>query len=159
MTLKSGAKFEKKLTFLTFCSKNDTGNLVNFNASSGKFNNLHFNMLLLSKVYYVRAKKRTEELCAITLKNDTKFEKELTCALMWVLGNFWRNTQRSQNLHFNGLPLTKVCNVWAKIQCRGSGRSSIGTRRECIFCRRVKYLKGEIRNIILLLNVYCRRKD
>ena len=82
MTLKSGAKFEKKLTFLTFCSKNDMGNLVNFNASNLNFNNLHFNMLLLSKVYYVRAKKRTEELCAITLKNDTKFEKELTCALM-----------------------------------------------------------------------------
>ena len=34
MTLKSDEKFEEKLTF---GSKNDTRNLVNFNESSGKF--------------------------------------------------------------------------------------------------------------------------
>ena len=50
MTLKSDAKFEEKLT-LGF--KNDTRNLVNFNASSGKSENVHFDVLLLSKVYYV----------------------------------------------------------------------------------------------------------
>ena len=50
MTLKSDANFEKKLTL---GSKNDMRNVVNFNASSGKSKNLHFDGLRLSKVYYV----------------------------------------------------------------------------------------------------------
>ena len=50
MTLKSDVNFDEKLT-LGF--KNDMMNLVNFNASSGKSDNLHFDMLLLLKVYYV----------------------------------------------------------------------------------------------------------
>ena len=53
MTLKSEAKFEEKLT-LGF--KNDMRNLLNFNVSSGKSENLHFDGLVLSKVYYVWAK-------------------------------------------------------------------------------------------------------
>ena len=54
MTLKSDAKFEEKLAL---GSKNDMRNLVNFNASSGKSENLYFDVLLLSKVYYFWAKK------------------------------------------------------------------------------------------------------
>ena len=50
MTLKKDANFEEKLTL---GSKNHVRNLVNFNASSGKSENLHFDVLLLSKVYYV----------------------------------------------------------------------------------------------------------
>ena len=50
MTLKSDAKFEEKLTL---GSKNDMSNLVNYNTSSGKFESLHFDVLILSKVYYV----------------------------------------------------------------------------------------------------------
>ena len=50
-------------------------NMVNFNAGSGKFEYMHFDVLLLSEVYYVLAKKNTEEVCVITLKNDPKFEK------------------------------------------------------------------------------------
>ena len=50
MTLKSDTKFEEKLTI---GSKNDIRNLVNFNASSGKSKNLRFDVLLLSKLYYV----------------------------------------------------------------------------------------------------------
>ena len=54
--------------------------LVKFNASSGKSENLHFDLLLLPNVYYVRAKKvQRSELYVITLRNDAK--KELTCAL------------------------------------------------------------------------------
>ena len=48
MTMKSDAKFEGKLTL---GSKNDVRNLVNFNASSGKPENLHLDVLILSKVY------------------------------------------------------------------------------------------------------------
>ena len=56
MTLNSDAKFEEKLTL---GSKNDMRNLGNFNANSGKSENLHFDVLvllkvlLLLKVYYV----------------------------------------------------------------------------------------------------------
>ena len=53
MTLKSVSNFEEKLTL---SSKNDRKNLVNFNACSGKSENLHFYVLFLSKVYYVSAK-------------------------------------------------------------------------------------------------------
>ena len=47
MRVESDAKFEEKLA-LGF--KNDMMNLVNFNASSGKSENLHFEVLLLSIV-------------------------------------------------------------------------------------------------------------
>ena len=43
MKLKSDAKLEEKLTQ---GSKNDMKNLMNFNASSGKSENLHFDGLL-----------------------------------------------------------------------------------------------------------------
>ena len=44
MTRKNDAKFEEKLTL---GSKNDMRNLVNFNASSGKSETLHFDVLVL----------------------------------------------------------------------------------------------------------------
>ena len=48
MTDESDAKFEEKLG-LGF--KNDMTNLVNFNSNSGKSENLHFDVLLLSIAY------------------------------------------------------------------------------------------------------------
>ena len=48
MTAESDAKFEEKLA-LGF--KNDMMTLINFNASSGKSENLHFHVLLLSIAY------------------------------------------------------------------------------------------------------------
>ena len=87
MALKSDAKFKEKLApgF-----KSDMRDLVNFNASSGKSENLQFDVLLLSKVYYVWDKKDTEELCVITLKNDAKFEEKQTLK-KWheKFGEFW----------------------------------------------------------------------
>ena len=44
MTLKNDPKFEEKLTF---CLKNDMNNFANFNSSSGKSENLHFNGTLI----------------------------------------------------------------------------------------------------------------
>ena len=44
ITLKSDPNFEEKLIF---CLKNNMRNLVNFNASCGKSENLHFDELLL----------------------------------------------------------------------------------------------------------------
>ena len=54
MTLKRDAKFEEKLTL---GSKNDMRSLVNFNMSSGKSENLQFDVLLLSIAYKDSAKK------------------------------------------------------------------------------------------------------
>ena len=107
MKLKSDAKFEKKVTL---GSKNDMRNLVNFDASSGKSENWHFDVLLLSKIYYVLSKKSTEELCVITLKNKAKFEKELICTL--------KNNMRNW-VNFNStLEILKICTLmgsfWAK---------------------------------------------
>ena len=44
MTLKSDPNFEEKLTF---CLKNDIRNLMNFNSSSGKSENLYFDGIFL----------------------------------------------------------------------------------------------------------------
>ena len=53
MTMKSDAKLEEK----KIGSKNDMRNLVNFDVSSGKSENLHFGVLLLLIAYEVSAKK------------------------------------------------------------------------------------------------------
>ena len=50
MTLKTGVKFEEELTL---GPKNDMRSLVNFNSSSGKSGNLHFDGLLLLKVFNI----------------------------------------------------------------------------------------------------------
>ena len=58
--------------------------------------------------------KFTGEFCVMTMKNDAKFEEELTCQFkidMRNLTNFDPSTRKSQNMHFNGLLLTKVYNV------------------------------------------------
>ena len=49
ITLKSEANFEEK----TLRYKNDMRNLVSFNVNSDTSENLNFDVLLLSKVYYV----------------------------------------------------------------------------------------------------------
>ena len=53
----------------------------------------------------------------MTLKNDKKFEEELTCRFkidIRNLANFDLSTRKSQNLHFSGLLLIKVYNFRAK---------------------------------------------
>ena len=79
MTLKRDAKFEEKLALH---SRNDMRNLVNFNASSGKYENLLFDMLLLPIAYEVLAKKyrrvishNTEERSELWRKTDFLLEK------------------------------------------------------------------------------------
>ena len=52
--MKIDAKFEEKLTL---GSKNYMRNLVNFYANSSKSESSHSDVLILSKVYYVWAKK------------------------------------------------------------------------------------------------------
>ena len=99
MTPESDAKFEEKLT----CGlENDMRNLADFQQSTRKSQNWDFYWVLLSKVEKVyMSLKFTGELCVMTVKNDPKFEKELTCQFKVELENL-------KNLHFNELLFTKV---------------------------------------------------
>ena len=59
----------------------------------------------------------TGEFCVMKMKNDAKFEDEMTCQFKIDLG-IWRiltwTLKKLKNLHFNGLLLTKVYNIWAR---------------------------------------------
>ena len=68
MRVESDAKFEEKLA-LGF--KNDM-NLLNFNASSGKSENLHFDVLLLSIAYIKFQLKKRRRVIQTCLKNDMR---------------------------------------------------------------------------------------
>ena len=88
MTLKSDAKFEEKLIL---GSKNDMRNLVSFNASSGKSENLHFDVLLLSIAYKVSAEKVQKNYLSWrwkkiqTLKKNWLFVWKMTWGIWWTL--------------------------------------------------------------------------
>ena len=56
-------------------------NLVNFDASSDKSENLHFDVYTFVESILCLSHKSTDELCVKTLKNDVKFEEVVTCAL------------------------------------------------------------------------------
>ena len=76
MTLKSDAKFEEKLT----CGlKNDMRNLANLHQStlSVKIGTLMGSFPPKSRKCLTL--KFTEELCVIEMKNNAKFEEDLTC--------------------------------------------------------------------------------
>ena len=96
---------------LTLDSKNDMRNLVNFNLSSGKSENLHFDVLLLSIAYKVSAKKVQKNYLSWhwkkiqTLKKNWLFIWKMTWGIWWTLT--WA-VEKSENLHFHGLLLWKV---------------------------------------------------
>ena len=101
---------------LTRGSKDDIRNLVNFNASSGKCENMHFDTLFYQKYIRFEPKKyrgvlcrNAEERCKIWGGADLCFEK-------WheESGKFWLNSWKSPNLYFNRLLLSKVYNVWTE---------------------------------------------
>ena len=95
MALNIDATFEGKLT----CAfKNDMRNLANFHQSM--FESLKIGTLMGSfypkqKIYELK----NRGVCVMTMKNDTKFEEELTCQFkidMRNLTNFDPSTQKSQ---------------------------------------------------------------
>ena len=94
MALNIDATFEGKLT----CAfKNDMRNLANFHQSM--FESLKIGTLMGSfypkqKIYELKF-----TVCVMTMKNDTKFEEELTCQFKTDtrhLTNFDPTTQKSQ---------------------------------------------------------------
>ena len=94
MTLKSDAKFEWKPTC---CLENDMRNLANFHQSTRKCQNWNFDGIQSRKFMTL---KFTEGLCVMTMKNDTKIEKGLTCRFkidMRNSTNFDTSTRKCKN--------------------------------------------------------------
>ena len=86
-----------------------------FYTSSGKSENLHF-VLLLSIAYKVSAKK-----CSRVISHDTEEWSKPWRKTHFLFGNdmnnlanFSASSGKSENLHVDGMFLSKVCNVWAK---------------------------------------------
>ena len=89
MTLKSNVKLEEKLTL---GSKNGMRSLVNFNASSGKSKNLHFDVVLLLPIAYEISTKiyRKDYLSwhwkkIKALKKNWLFVWKMTWGIWWTL--------------------------------------------------------------------------
>ena len=108
MALNIDAKFDGKLT----CAfKNDMKNLANFHQSM--FGSLKIGTLMGS--FYPKQKnmklKFTGEFCVMTMKNDAKFEEELTCEFkidMRNLTNFEPSTRKSQISFLSKISFQKV---------------------------------------------------
>ena len=93
IALKIDAKFEGKLTR---AFKNEMRNLANFHKST--FESLKIGTL---KNPFIKSRKcmslkLTDDFCVMTVKNDTKFEEELTCIGMRNLINFDPSTRKSK---------------------------------------------------------------
>ena len=94
MAVEFDAKFEEKLAL---CFKNDMTNLVNFNVSSRKFENLHSDVLLLSIAYKVSAKKIQKSCLSWhwrviqTLKKNSLFFWKMTWEIWWILTRAVKN--------------------------------------------------------------------
>ena len=70
------------------------------------------------QIVYSFNQKSTEELSLMTLNSDPKLKEKLTFCLkndMRNLMNFNLISEKSENLHFDGIASSKVCNIWAKI--------------------------------------------
>ena len=91
IALKIDTKFEGKLIF---ASKNDMKNLANFHQST--FESLKCGTFIIQSRKHMSLK-FAGEICVMTVKNDSKFEEELTCQLkidMKNLINFDLSTQK-----------------------------------------------------------------
>ena len=94
MTMQGDAIFKEKLTGGL---KNDIKNLVNFHGNSLKYQNLHFDGLLLSIAYEASPKKSTEDLSLMGLVIDPNFEEKLTFCLKNDMKNFNASSRKSEN--------------------------------------------------------------
>ena len=115
MALKTDIKFERKLTC---ASKNDMKNFANFHQSViRKSEKLNFYWVFLSKIENVWAYNLQKSYVSWKWRMMQKLKKtwlvnsKLTGRTCWF---FTRALENLKYLHFNGLLLTKVYNVWTK---------------------------------------------
>ena len=114
MKLKSDEKFEEKLN----CGlEDDMRNMANFHQSTW-VSKLGFWWDPLIQNRKSMCLKFIEELCIMTMKNDAKFEKELTCRFKIVSWQIWEILTQAleslKNFHFNAILLSKIYIVWDK---------------------------------------------
>ena len=70
------------------------------------------------QITYSFSNKSTEELSLITLNSHPKFKEKPTFCLkndMRYFMNFNLSSEQCKDLHYYGIFLSRVCNVWAKI--------------------------------------------
>ena len=94
----SSVLFKLKLYMIWTNKAHESAKFQTFNCSREISPHLYFDRLLLLKVYRFSAKKSTEELCLITLKNDAKFGEKPICCFKSDknLANFDPSTRKSQ---------------------------------------------------------------
>ena len=131
MTLKNDAKFEEKLT----CAlENDMRNIANFNQKTWKSQKLGLWWDAFIQSRKCMSLKFAEELCVMVMKNDAKFDKELThrWKLTWeiwlkhskvtkiwtLIGSFWKRSRMFElknyrRVMFDGTG-TDWCKIWKK---------------------------------------------
>ena len=88
-----------------------------FNRSSGKSENLHFDVLLFSITYKVSAKKMQKSYLSWHWRVIQTLKKKFRFCLkngMNNLVNFNSSSGKSENFYFDEVFLSKLCNVWAK---------------------------------------------
>ena len=98
---------------------------------------------------YILCQKRTEDLCAITLKNEANFEEELTCALKNDMRNLANFDWTFESLKTS----TLIGSFWSKYIMfeleNYRGVTSHDTERLCNIKRKIPgCLKNDIRNLI-----------
>ena len=132
MKLKSDAKFEEKRTL---GSKNGMRNLMNFNASSGKSENLHFDLLLLSIAYKVLAEKiQNNHLFYLNyLKKKWLFIWKMTRGIWWTL------TWAVENL--------KICTLMGYF-CRKYAKFELKWYRGVVSWKMTYCFKNDISNLV-----------
>ena len=136
MTLMSDTKFEEKLAL---GSKNDMTNLVNFNLSSSKSENLHFNVLLLLIAYKVSAKKVQKGYLSWhwrviqTLKKNWLFVWKMTWGIWWTL------TRAVESL--------KICTLMGYF-CRKYVMFELKKYRGVVSWKMTYGFKNDIRNLV-----------
>ena len=115
ITMKNDAKFEESLTRRF---KIDMGNLINLDPSNWSLKNVHFDALLLSKLYIVWAKKVHRSYLSWhwrviqNLVRNQLVASKLTWGIWQILT--WA-LKSLKNFDFNGLLLSKkVYIIWAK---------------------------------------------
>ena len=113
MTLKNDAKFQEKLT----CGlEYDMRNVANFHQNTWKFQNWDFDRILLSKVENVCAwnSPRSSVSWQWRMTQNLKRNWLVVSKFTWGIWQILTWTPNSLKiLHFNGLFLIKVYNVWA----------------------------------------------
>ena len=118
MALKINIKFEGKLTCASLLVLPKMTSVIWQIFTLGHSKVLKLRLLWDPPIQSIKCMnlKFTEELSAMAMKNDAKCEEELTCRFkidVRNLLNFDQSTQSLKNLHFNGLLLSKVYNLWA----------------------------------------------